>query len=164
VTPSDRELPVPRSAGTASVFRSPPTTPSHELISQSRTQDEVFTSPEPKFDPVEIMVHLPDSADHEQHARGKFNEILEDLIESEKNYVKSLGNVQVYGLCRRVTIVEQMVVNHLKPPIQWRKKIIYKILASYILSEIAWLLGSLYSVSLISISVSSVLCFLLFPI
>ena len=96
------------------------------------------------------MVHLPDSADHEQHARGKFNEILEDLIESEKNYVKSLGNVQVYGLCRRVTIVEQMVVNHLKP--------------SYILSKIAWLLGSLYSVSLISNSVSSVLCFLLYPI
>ncbi len=106
VTPSDRDLSVPRNAGTVSVFRTPPATPTPELILQNQTEDEVFASPnqdtaevflesQPKFDPVEIKVHLPDSADQEQHARGKFSEILDDLIESEKNYVKSLGNVQV---------------------------------------------------------------------
>ena len=76
-----------------------------ELVSQSRTQDEVFTAPDTaevllesqptKLNPVEIKVHLPDSADQQQHAREKFEEILEELIESEKSYVNSLGNVQV---------------------------------------------------------------------
>ena len=79
-----------------------------EPILQSHTEDEVFTSPEnaeilfdsqpPKLSPVEIKVHLPDSADQEQHARVKVNEILDDLIESEKNYVKSLANVQVSSI------------------------------------------------------------------
>ena len=106
MTPSDHELSVPRSAGTVSVFRSPPATPEPELISPSPTEDEVFTPPhkdtaevfsqsEPKFDPVEIKIRLPDSADQEEHARGKINDILDELLESEKNYVKSLGNVQV---------------------------------------------------------------------
>ena len=106
MSPSDREPAVPRSTAAVSDLRSPPATPVPELISPSRTEDEVFTSPpkdtaevflesETKFDPVEVKVNLPYSGDHEGHAQGKINEILHELIESEKSYVKSLGNVQV---------------------------------------------------------------------
>ena len=102
VTPSDQELPIARSVGTVSVFQSPPATPVQALVSQSRTQDETFTTPHKntaeifrKTEPVEIKVYVPDSADQEQHARGKFDEILDDLVETEKNYVKSLGMIQV---------------------------------------------------------------------
>ena len=106
MSPSDREPAVPRSAAAVSVLRSPPSTPVPELISPSRTEDEVFTpphkdtaqvflEPETNFDPVELKINLPYSGDQEGHAQGKINEILDELIESEKSYVKSLGNVQV---------------------------------------------------------------------
>ena len=106
MSPSDREPAVPRSAAAISVLRSPPATPVPELISPSRTEDEVFTPPhkdtaevflesETKFDPVELKVNLPYTGDQEGGAQGKINQILDELIESEKNYVKSLGNVQV---------------------------------------------------------------------
>ena len=77
-----------------------------ELIPKSRTQDGVFASPhtdtsealfesQMKFNPVEIKLNLPDSVDQEQPARANFEKIVQDLIESEKEYLVALGNVQV---------------------------------------------------------------------
>ena len=110
-TSSGRELCVPRNAGSVTVFRTPPSSPVPETLSPSKLKDDVFSPPhkEPSeaffdrptahFKPVEITVHLPDSdVDQVQFARQRFSEVLHELIDSEKDYLNALGNVQVHAI------------------------------------------------------------------
>ena len=101
---------MPRNAGSVTVFRTPSASAVPEVVSPGVIKDDLFSSPHkdnseaffdaPKFQPIEIKVHLSDADnEHVELAREKFSEVFDELIDTEKNYVNALGNVQVYTEC-----------------------------------------------------------------
>lgn len=66
-----------------------------KVLSHEDTPDMLPNLPS-KCHPVEVQEQLPHAVTgREQQAQEKYNEILRELVDSEKEYVKSLGNIQV---------------------------------------------------------------------
>ena len=96
----NREVACSKERRLHSVFHSQ--SPVVEIVSPGMSKEEVFVSPPQdtreksfylpgRYSPVEIKVHVPEG----DQPKSKIQEILDELIESERSYVDSFRHIPV---------------------------------------------------------------------